>query len=50
MGKSKGKLRVNANKSARLIVEEPEDYNKMVPLFSLERLESGPYCLSNLDK
>jgi len=50
MGKSKGKLRMNANKSARLIVEEAEDYNNMVPLFSLERLETGPYCLSNLDK
>jgi hypothetical protein len=50
MAKSKGKLKANSNQSDRLIVEEPEDYNKMVPLFSLERLQNGDYCLSNLEK
>lgn len=50
MTKSKGKLKAQPNKGSRLTVEEPEDYNKMVPLFSLERLQSGAYCLSNLEK
>jgi len=50
MGKSKGKVRANNNNSNRLTVEKPEDYNKMVPLFSLERLQSGNYCLSSLDR
>lgn len=50
MAKSKGKLKAYSNKGSRLTVEEPEDYNKMVPLFSLERLQSGTYCLSNLEK
>jgi len=50
MAKSKGKLKANSNQSDRLIVEEPEDYNKMVPLFSLERSQNGDYCLSNLEK
>jgi hypothetical protein len=50
MAKSKGKLKAQSNKGSRLIVEEPEDYNKMVPLFSLERLQSGAYCLSRLEK
>lgn len=52
MVKSKGKIKAqpNTNKSSRLIVEETEDYNKMVPLFSLERLQSGSYCLSSLEK
>jgi len=50
MGKSKGKLKTSNTKSDRLILKEPEDYDKMVPLFSLERLQSGNYCLSNLEK
>ena len=50
MGKGKRTFKANNNKSDRLIVEEPEDYNKMVPLFSLERLQSGRYCLSKLEK
>ena len=50
MAKSKGRFNAQFNKGNRLTVEEPEDYNKMVPLFSLERLQSGSYCLSNLDK
>lgn len=50
MGKSKGKFKIGNAKSDRLIVEDPEDYNKMVPLFSLERLQKGDYCLSALEK
>ena len=50
MPKSKGRLKVKSNKGDRLIVEEPEDYNKMVPLFSLERLQGGAYCFSKLEK
>lgn len=50
MGKSKGKLKADKNKSNRLIVEEPEDYNKMILLFSLERLQRKDYCLSKLRK
>jgi hypothetical protein len=50
MARSKDKLKVDTNQSNRLIVEEPEDYNEMVPLFSLERLQNGDYCLSNLEK
>ena len=50
MGKSKGRLKANKANSKRLIVENPEDYNKMVPLFSLERLQPGKYCLSKLEK
>ncbi len=50
MGKNKGKLKADTNQSDRLIVEAPEDYNKMVPLFSLERLQTGDYCLSELEK
>ena len=50
MGKGKRTFKADNNKSDRLIVEEPEDYNKMVPLFSLERLQSGRYCLSKLEK
>lgn len=50
MSRSKGNIKAQPNRGNRLIVEETEDYNKMVPLFSLERLQSGDYCLSNLKK
>lgn len=50
MGKSKGKLKADKNKSEHFIIDEPEDYNMMTPLFSLERLQSGDYCLSKLEK
>jgi hypothetical protein len=51
MSKSKGKIKAPAvNKSGKLTVEEPPDYNKMVPLFSLERVQSGNYCFSSLDR
>ena len=48
--KSKGKLKVNSqNKNNRFVAEEPPDYNKMVPIFSLERVQAGDYCFSKLD-
>ncbi len=36
--------------NTRFIVDEPEDYNKMPPLFSLERVQSGKFCFSQLDQ
>ncbi|EDN70715.1 conserved hypothetical protein [Beggiatoa sp. PS] len=51
MGKSKGRLKVNnQNNNNRLTVEQPPDYNQMVPLFSLERVQEGDYCFSKLDR
>ncbi len=50
MGKSKGKLKASKNGSSRLTAEEPADYSNMPLLFSLERIQSGAYCLSSLDK
>lgn len=50
MSKSKGKLKADNTKSNRFIHQEPEDYNNMVPLFSLERLQSGFYCFSELER
>ncbi|WP_229805335.1 hypothetical protein [Saccharospirillum salsuginis] len=39
-----------ANKGGRFHAEEPPDYNSRPPVFSLERLQTGDYCLSKLDK
>ena len=51
MGKKKflNKNLINKEKS-RFIINEPEDYNQMVPLFSLERVQSGAHCFSQLDR
>ena len=48
--KSKRKIKAQPNNGNRFIVEQPEDYNKMIPLFSLERLQNGSYCFSKLEK
>jgi len=37
---SKGKLGVSS--------EEPQNYNEKTPIFSLEKLQAGKYCLSDL--
>lgn len=39
-----------ANSGKRISVQEPIDYDKRPPIFSLERIQNGPYCLSNLDQ
>lgn len=41
---------VSTKSGSRFSVEEVPDYNKMPPLFSLERVQSGEYCFSNLQQ
>lgn len=48
---AKGKrIREPSGNQGRLIQsQEPPDYDSHPPLFSLERLQSGHYCLSSMD-
>ena len=38
-----------ADKSSRLTVIQPPNYDKLPPIFSLEKLVGDKYCFSNLD-
>ena len=40
----------NAKDKSRFLISEPEDYNKLPPIFSLERVQSGKFCFTKLDK
>jgi hypothetical protein len=47
---SKGKIRKpKADKSSRLTVIQPPNYDKLPPIFSLEKIVGDKYCFSNLD-
>lgn len=50
MGKSKRFKSPSATKGSRIKASEQVDYNSMPPLFSLEKVQSGSYCLSSLDQ
>jgi hypothetical protein len=41
---------VSSKSSLNLKVDSPPDYDSKPPIFSLERLQSGKYCHSALDK
>jgi len=38
------------DKGARLSATDSPDYNEKPPIFSLERLQAGDYCLQSLDQ
>ncbi len=40
----------NAKSKLGISSEEPKNYNDRPPIFSLEKLQAGPYCLSSLDQ
>lgn len=37
------------NSGIRIIAESPPNYNAMCPIFSLERIQQGDFCFSNLE-
>lgn len=50
MGKNKFLKRTQqAKNKSRFVVTEAEDYNKLPPIFSLERVQSGKFCFSKLN-
>lgn len=51
MGKKSRRLKEpNKNTGKRLSAFAPPNYDEMPPVFSLERLQGGPFCLSTLDQ
>lgn len=47
----KGKIKkVSPTQGSRVTIEEPPNYDKKPPVFSLEKLQTGNYCLSCLDR
>jgi len=47
---AKGKIKTpKADKSSRLTVIQPPNYDKLPPIFSLEKLVGDKYCFSNLN-
>lgn len=48
--KNRIKVGAIAPKIGTAKAEPPQDYDSKPPVFSLERLQSGKYCLSALDK
>ena len=48
MGRKKIK-KPKANKSSRLTLIDPPNYDKLPPIFSLEKIVGDKYCFSNLD-
>lgn len=50
MAKGKRVKKPVANKGGRVTASEPPNYDDKSPIFSLERLQSGDYCLSVLER
>ena len=52
MGKGKRKHinPVSVKKGARFEAHQPPDTNEMPPVFSLERVQRGKHCFSELDQ
>lgn len=51
MGKKRLRIQEpSKNSGSRVSVPETPNYDNMPPVFSLERLQNGTYCLSNLDQ
>ena len=50
MGNRRRIKRGAPSQGARVTAQNPPDYNKQPPVFSLEKLQTGKYCLSNLDR
>jgi hypothetical protein len=46
-----GRIKKDKGKQGKSVtVQQPIDYNSKVPVFSLEKIQQGKYCLSSLDK
>jgi len=46
-----GRIKKDKPKQGKNVkVQEPIDYNSKIPIFSLEKIQQGKYCLSSLDK
>ena len=51
MGKQNKKIKVpSAQQGGKVKYQEPTNYDKNPPVFSLEKLQTGNYCLSKLNE